>query len=530
MIVSEEMKGQFQRGGASLINSLLGGMKSVDITTETSGIGKNATIGLGNGMIDASAMAQVKKNAAYVMNTATSTMKNEAQEKSPSKLTTLYGWYLDGGLSDGLIDGIPMVISAVGSVVDETKEAFTKSADRGGFDIHSNSWLTTLFGRFLDGGLADGLLDGIPGVQAAIDKVKQSITDKMGLNDLMNLLHENGLGALENTFADYVAQFGADFNIEDSMGELKNQYTSYMNDVSIAGRDEFMAPYTEGGYATDGMTVFMNDVSNTIDGYNSTWRDQGVEGTYSYFGGVGDSAVSAAESIAPTLSTAGEIVGDALATPVETRLADMLSYAEWVAKKYPEGLTKELSTPVFDFSDLYENMQGGQLEAILNMFDALDDTGRRNLIRAYGLGEQGGNEDLANYLTWYWKNEPTRMENLESIKQATEGYQAYLDEQKALQEAQALQSQQNYEGVQQIAADMQTHTDEFNAKYMAAIEEIKMTVMSIEEELNGVHADIAELNNMDVYIDSSALVGATAEKYNEELGNMAKIGRRGVTR
>jgi hypothetical protein len=65
---------------------------------------------------------------------------------------------------------------------------------------------------------------------------------------------------------------------------------------------------------------------------------------------------------------------------------------------------------------------------------------------------------------------------------------------------------------------------------MAAIEEIKMTVMSIEEELNGVHADIAELNNMDVYIDSSALVGATAEKYNEELGNMAKIGRRGVTR
>lgn len=530
MIVSEEMKGQFQRGGASLINSLLGGMKSVDITTETSGIGKNATIGLGNGMIDESAMAQVKKNAAYVMNTATNTMKNEAQEKSPSKLTTLYGWYLDGGLSDGLIDGIPMVVSAVGFVVDETKEAFTKSADRGGFDIHSNSWLTTLFGRFLDGGLADGLLDGIPGVQAAIDKVKQSITDKMGLNDLMNLLHENGLGALENTFADYVAQFGADFNIEDSMGELKDQYTSYMKDVSIAGRDEFMAPYTEGGYATDGMNVFMNDVSSTIDGYNSTWCDQGVDGTYSYFGGVGDSAVSAAESIAPTLSTAGEIVGDALATPVETRLTEMLSYAEWVAKKYPEGLIKELSMPVFDFSDLYENMQGGQLEAILNMFDALDDTGRKNLIRAYGLGEQGGNEDLANYLTWYWKNEPTRMENLESIKQATEGYQAYLDEQKTLQEAQALQSQQNYEGVQQIAADMQTHTDEFNAKYMAAIEEIKMTVMSIEEELNGVHEDIAELNNMDVYIDSSALVGATAEKYNEELGNMAKIGRRRVTR
>ena len=180
--------------------------------------------------------------------------------------------------------------------------------------------------------------------------------------------------------------------------------------------------------------------------------------------------------------------------------------------------------------ELYENMKGGELEAILNMFDAMSDADRSKLIRAYGLGEEGGNADLANYLQWYWNNESTRMQNLESIKQATEGYQAYLDEQKALQEAQAIQSQKNYEGVQQIAAGMNERADAADAKYMAAIEEIKMTVKSIEEELDSVHATISELNNMDVYIDSNVLVGATAEKYNEELGNMAKIGRRGVTR
>ena len=531
LIVSKETQERFNRGGASLINSLLSGFISVDLTKTAEDIGGNISKGVGKGMTDnLNAVTTAVDKVVQTTKSAFTSNNTGYAINSPSRLTALYGWYLDGGLADGLEDGIPMVVQAVGSVVDETKEAFTKSAERGGFDIHSNSWLTTLFGRFLDGGLADGLLDGIPGVQAAIDKVKKSITDKMGLNDLMNLLHENGLGALENTFADYVAQFGADFDIEGQMTEFHDQYVSSMEGISIDGAESFMAPLTEGGYAIDGTTVFMDDVTSTIDGYNGIRYDQGTESAYSYFDGIGDSTISAVESIAPTMNTAGEIMGNAVAEPVEERLAEMLTYAEWVAKQYPEGLTKELSAPVFNFDDLYENMKGGQLEAILNMFDAMNDVDRSKLIRAYGLGEEGGNADLANYLQWYWNNEPTRMQNLESIKQATEGYQAYLDEQKALQEAQTIQSQKNYEGVQQIAADMQTQTDEANARHLAYLAEIKMDVAALREELSGVHADIAELNNMDVYIDSSALVGATAEKYNEELGNMAKIGRRRVTR
>ena len=175
-------------------------------------------------------------------------------------------------------------------------------------------------------------------------------------------------------------------------------------------------------------------------------------------------------------------------------------------------------------------MQGGQLEAVLSMFDSLNDRDRSNLIRSYGLGENGGSEDLANYLQWYWKNEPIRMQNEEAIAQAQAGYQTYLEEQKSLEEAQLIQQQENYAGVQQIAADMQMHTDEFNAKYLAVVEEIKMNVIALREELDGVQETLGELNDMDVYIDSNALVGATAEKYNEELGNMAKIGRRNVTR
>ena len=541
MIVSEEMKGQFQRGGASLINSLLGGMKSVDIVKETGDIGKNATLGVGSGMVDETAIAQVKKNAAYVMTAATDTMKSKAQIKSPSRLTALYGWYLDGGLSDGLIDGIPMVITAVGSVVDETKEAFTKSAERGGFDIHSNSWLTTLFGRFLDGGLADGMIDGIPGIRDAVAKVKQAITDKMGLNDLMNLLHDNGLGALEDTFADYVSQFGADFDTEGSMNEFSNQFMSFMEEASANGAEAFMGQYTDGTYASEFYDANMFVANAGADGFTGQYTarmEEYVPEAYATGGDIGsasvygyaDSVISATDEVKPTVQTAMEELSDATVSPVEEGLTELLSYADWVAQKYPEGIGEAFSTPVFDFEDLYANMQGGQLEALLNEFDALDEAGRKNLIRAYGLGEQGGNEDLANYMQWYWKNEPIRIQNEEAIARAQEGYQAYLEEQKALQEAQAVQSQQQYEGVQQIAADMQTHTDEFNAKYLAVVEEIKMNVAALREELDGVHADIVQLNDMYVYLDGDTLVGATAGKMDEKLGNNSVMAGRRVTR
>lgn len=530
MIVSEEMKGQFQRGGASLINSLIGGMKGVDVASETAGIGKNATLGVANGMIDEAAMTQVKTNAAAAMKMATDSMAAQAQIKSPSRLTALYGWYLDGGLADGLENGIPMVIDAVGTVVDETKEAFTKSAEQGGFDIHSNSWLTTLFGRFLDGGLADGMIDGIPVVKEAINKVKQAVKDGMGINDLASLLEENGLGALEDKFASYISQFGADFNVEGTMSDFSSQYTSYMSDIGTNGMEEFMAPYMDGTYVNDGISVMTENVSDSLGVYNTNMYDFGSDGINNYYDGIGDNAISAAQRIAPTISSASELVAEAATGPIADGMANILSYADWLAEKYPEGVTQALSAPVYDFSNLYDSMKGGQLEAVLSMFDSLNDRDRSNLIRSYGLGENGGSEDLANYLQWYWKNEPIRMQNEEAIAQAQAGYQTYLEEQKSLEEAQLIQQQENYAGVQQIAADMQMHTDEFNAKYLAVVEEIKMNVIALREELDGVQETLGELNDMDVYIDSNALVGATAEKYNEELGNMAKIGRRNVTR
>ena len=203
-------------------------------------------------------------------------------------------------------------------------------------------------------------------------------------------------------------------------------------------------------------------------------------------------------------------------------MTEMLSYVDWLAKEYPEGL--EIKSPVYDFDDL--KLQAGELEGLLLAFDNADDHSKEMMIREQGLDYQ--NENLANFLKRYWLDEPIRLENQQKQMDAITGYQAYLESQQAAQEVQTLQQQEAYTGIQAIATDMNESQKASDEKVNLALEEIKMNVASIRQELDGVHADINRLNEMDVYIDSDALVGATAEKYDRELGNMAKIGRRRI--
>lgn len=446
------------------------------------------------------------------------------------------------GLKNGITSTKDKVVGAAKKVGNAILNTFDKV-----FDAHSPSKETEEDGNNVIDGLVGSMNRGGDRASASAGNVADGIfgtlQEKLNYNNVFDKIG----GSFEDLFTEYIKKNGTNGSFEETLTSFLGEhgFDSYEINSLLAknGVEGFTTTYSEQmeAYAPEAYDINAFVAQSGAEGFTTTYSDRmedyvpeayttsvtmGEAVPYGY----ADGMVSATGKVKPVVQSAAEELADATATPIETRLAETLSYAEWVAKKYPEGLTEAFSTPVFDFTELYENMGGGQLEAILNSFDALDETGRKNLIRAYGLGEQGGNEDLANYLTWYWKNEPVRLKNEEAIAQAQAGYQTYLEEQKALQEAQAIQSQQHYEGVQQIAGDMQAHTDEFNAKYMAAIEEIKMSVLSIQEELNGVHADIAELNNMDVYIDSNALVGATADKYNEELGNMAKIGRRNVTR
>lgn len=487
-----EQVSAFQNAGKLLAGGVITGMTGVNLASEASSYAKNVTDGFVNSL---------RENA--------SSVQKAVQE----------------------------------TIVDTTKKTITapmsgNAGKSGGLEIRSPSRWSAYAALQLVKGWCNSIYENTPKVRESIQTFINAAKDGMDYNGLLELAGDLGLdkdGSLADQISNYISNSNIDFgdNAEDILNSLSSslQNDNFLDEIQsfgTSGLESYMSAYADNAYVNDGISVMTDNVSDSLSIYTDTMYDYGSDGIYSYYDGIGDNAISAAERIAPTISSASELVAEAATGPIADGMADILSYADWLAEKYPEGITQALSAPVFDFNDLYENMKGGELEAILASFDSMDESGRRNLIRSYGLGEQGGNEDLANYLQWYWKNEPIRLQNQENIQQSLAGYQTYLEEQKAAQEAQAIQSQQQYEGVQQIAYDMQAHTDEFNAKYMAVIEEIKMSVLSIQEELDGVRETIGELNNMDVFIDSDALVGATAEKYDQALGNIAKIGRRGI--
>ena len=507
MIVSEETKVQFQRGGASLINTLLGGIKSVDVETQMSDVGKNATLGLANGMTDKEAMDKVAQSAKAATTVAINTAKTNLQEKSPSRVTMLIGRFFTEGFANGIYDKIPNAKEAVTKLVQAVKDGVGQN------DLIA---MANKLGLNLDGALDDHIANMI--TQHGLDDFLDGDLDTLA-NSMLSSLESGDITGGSGLFDQWMNNFQSEY--ASNVGEFNNFGYGTL-DSFTAGAEE----YVNSGYVADAATMVTDEAGGVFGEFISTSGDYGHDMVYSY----ADSTVTAVDEVKPTVQTAMEELSDATTTPIEKGLTEMLSYAEWVAKEYPKGIGEEFSTPVFDFTDLYANMQGGQLEALLSEFDALDEAGRKNLIRAYGLGEQGGNEDLANYLQWYWKNEPIRLQNEEAMARAQEGYQVYLEEQKALQEAQAVQSQQQYEGVQQIAADMQTHTDEFNAKYLAVVEEIKMNVAALREELDGVHEDIVQLNDMYIYLDGDTLVGATAGRMDEKLGNNSIMAGRRVTR
>lgn len=475
------------------------------------------------------------------------------------------------GLKNGISDVKDKVVNGAKALGNAVLNTFDKV-----FDAHSPSKETEEDGDNLKGGFiesfkdsgevknaAGGFADGILGTLK--EKFNyNTIFDKLGGNfeDLFaSFIEKNGTnGSFEDTLMSFLGQYGMDsYDLNSLLAEegaagFTDMYSSQMEAYAPEAYDVNALVAQEGAAGfTDMYTAQMQSYTPEFYDLNASVANAGADGftgqytarmeeyvpeAYATGGDIGsasvygyaDSVISTTDEVKPTVQTAMEELSDATTTPIEKGLTEMLSYAEWVAKEYPKGIGEEFSTPVFDFTDLYANMQGGQLEALLSDFDALDEAGRKNLIRAYGLGEQGGSEDLANYLQWYWKNEPIRLQNEEAMARAQEGYQVYLEEQKALQEAQAVQSQQQYEGVQQIAADMQTHTDEFNAKYLAVVEEIKMNVAALREELDGVHEDIVQLNDMYIYLDGDTLVGATAGRMDEKLGNNSIMAGRRVTR
>lgn len=336
--------------------------------------------------------------------------------------------------------------------------------------------------------IAEGLKNGISNAKDKVVEVATSVGSKV-------------VGAFKKVFD------------EHSPSEETEEQGEYLDEGLAIGIENNADRPVESAKATaESITGVMDDT------LTSSAEDSGS----GYINTLADSMTATMSDVAPKLATDSEALADAAATPIEERMTEMLSYVDWLAKEYPEGL--EIKSPVYDFDDL--KLQAGELEGLLLAFDNADDRGKEMMIREQGLDYQ--NENLANFLKRYWLDEPIRLENQQKQMDAITGYQAYLESQQAAQEAQTIQQQEAYTGIQAIATDMNDSRKANDEKVNLVLDEIKMNVASIRQELDGVHADINRLNEMDVFIDSDALVGATAEKYDQALGNIAKIGRRGI--
>ena len=473
-----------------------------------------------------------------------------------------YAKNVTDGFANTMRENASVVQQAVqDTIVDTTKNTITAPANgkQGGLAIKSPSRWAAMAAEFVTKGFANGMYDGIPNVKEAVSSFVQAVKDEFDYNGLIDKAKQLGFdkdGGFADLVSNYISEGVTNLDIEESTDDFVSQLLSgvenneifsgsgtvmfdeWMNgfsssfadslsDINSLGTDgieSYMNGFSDYSTLENGTVTFTENMDTILGEYNYTISDIAAEGGSSYIDSLSEGITTAADNIKPELQTTGDMIGDAIATPIENRLADTLSYVEWLANAYPAGLN--VQSPVYDFDDL--KLEAGEIEALMSSFDMLDDLGKRNLIRQYGADY--GREDVANFLQQYWNNQPLYEENQRKSLDAILGYQTYLEAQQTMAEQQVIQQQAAYDGVQQIAANMQEQTTEANAQYMAALEEIKMNVNSIREELNGVHADIEQLNTMDVYIDSDALVGATAGKYNEELGNLARIGQRGVTR
>ncbi|MBE6724979.1 MAG: hypothetical protein E7576_07265 [Ruminococcaceae bacterium] len=412
------------------------------------------------------------------------------------------------GFTNSINDGTALVQQAA------TKLASTPvKTIKTELDIRSPSRVAYALGLFFDEGLANGVFSGIPGVGDKILELTEFIKDKANsyLSDssFMEIIKGSGFD-LASMFGDGIYTWIETGSMDDFGSDIPEQL--------LAG----FKGYVEDGSVAEATSMVTDDISEAFDAFSYTSYESGLDGGTSYGTGYIEGVTTTLEGAVPVLESSSEIVADAVATPIEERMTEVLSYAEWLAKEYPEGVTTV--TPVYDFDDL--KLQAGELEGILTAFDMADDHGKRMMIREQGADFQ--NEALANLLTRYWNEEPIREENRQRSLNALTGYQAYLAEQKELTQAQTAVQQSAYTEIQQTATEISENEQAHYEQSNAALEEIKMNVLSIRQELDGVHADINRIAEMNVYIDSDALVGATAEKYDEAFGNMTTLVGRGI--
>lgn len=114
----------------SVCNIVLSKFRQELSTDKTYEIGKNAVMGLANGLGDSEAASKVRSNAESIAKEAYETMQSALKERSPSKITTQIGKYASLGLANGITDGSRDVAKASTNVADMAVAGLQNAVDK----------------------------------------------------------------------------------------------------------------------------------------------------------------------------------------------------------------------------------------------------------------------------------------------------------------------------------------------------------------------------------------------------------------
>lgn len=479
-IATEDRKNQYKAAGTALGGAVVSGMSSQEVVQETKNAGTYITAGLVQGITESSAKA--KEAAKKLAKGVPATVASELSIKSPSVVMKLLGMFVGEGFANGIWESIPNVEEKVHDLSQSVLNGITNSdlvgkmkeigiLGSGSFAEGLASKLKTLFdtGDLLGDTVDEGVLSNIFSSFLAGEDIATYFQN--GLTADLSGIYDAGQVDLEAWSNSLLSGY-----------DLSYDAAEYDASGAVAG----LASYAEGGenawytqdVATDLVSLYADSVESNYDVaysagenlFNATWD-----------GILGSDWNSAQKAVADRFGLALDSMSGYASDPWFIMTGDDLDAYNNEFQAYIQSISDTMSNteiegptirPVVDYDDFYranDAVSGTQL-SYGSSYD-------------YRMNSYGA-EDINNDLSW------------------------------------------------QLAAANQQLAEEHKAREYAESKSSSHWEEALVSEFREFRGDMAEYNdnvtNMQLVMDTGALVGATASSMDKEMGTRWEMSKRGI--
>lgn len=404
---------EFKMAGSNAVNNVVDGLKSVDVEAQAKDVGANVDKGVAKGVEENAhiVIEAVQKVGGQMIAAQMKTL----EERSPSKVAERIGRYFNEGLEYGILDSIEGPVDAARDVASGAENVV-----RDVLGIHSKSRLMDLIGKFFDEGFASGIIENIPMVKTAVVSLLDAVKSGAGGDQIISMIQSFGL-SIPDTMASAIQEASSDpIEYGDLFGD--SLFSGDLSSLSsVLGMDQ-MQNYLTGEF----QSVFSGAGSSGLEGVSDYLNAETGEGITQEFvvdgmcGNLNTYKDYAYESYSEVAESGVDGVLDVFADKAD-QLGDMTIQGPTVT------LVADTSQ-VDDALDEYAYFHGekfdkhGELDAFLLAFDNMDDNAKLNAATQFA---EHGNEDMADYLTRRRKGLLTEgdLSDLRAARSANEAWQ-----------------------------------------------------------------------------------------------------------